>query len=88
MKDEWIKAAGAMGGIVHFGGDVGVSVTRRCCRRYCRAVPGVAVRHQGFPTIKIFSPLRKQPTDYQQAREAKPFCKAAFAVRALLARDA
>ena len=43
---------------------------------------------QGFPTIKIFSPLRKQPTDYQQAREAKPFCKAAFAVRALLARAA
>lgn len=35
---------------------------------------------QGFPTIKIFSPLRAQPTDYQQAREAKPFCKAAFAV--------
>ena len=35
---------------------------------------------QGFPTVKIFSPVNKAPVDYQNARQAKPFCKAAFSV--------
>lgn len=80
MKDEWIKAANAMGGIVHFGclwwlllclGAIDSTVEEGLAREY-----GI----QGFPTIKIFSPLNKNPTDYQNARQAKPFCKAAFAV--------
>ena len=36
---------------------------------------------QGFPTIKIFNPLNDAPTDYQNQRDAKSFCKAAFSVR-------
>lgn len=38
---------------------------------------------QGFPTIKIFNPLNDAPTDYQNQRDAKSFCKAAFSVRIL-----
>ena len=36
---------------------------------------------QGYPTIKIFNPLNDAPTDYQNQRDAKSFCKAAFSVR-------
>lgn len=38
---------------------------------------------QGFPTIKMFNPLNDAPTDYQNQRDAKSFCKAAFSVRIL-----
>lgn len=38
---------------------------------------------QGFPTIKIFNPLNNAPTDYQNQRDAKSFCKTAFSVRFL-----
>ena len=37
----------------------------------------------GFPTIKVFSPIYKSPKDYQNARDAKSFCKTAFAVRSV-----
>lgn len=69
MKDEWVKAAESMTGVAFFGA-VDSTVEEKLASKY-----GV----EGFPTIKVFSPAKKAPADFNDERNAKGFAKVAFA---------
>ena len=84
MKDDWKKAAGALGGMVRFGmlsvcnhnddhfvGAVDATVEESLARKY---------QIQGYPTIKIFNPGKMNVEDYQGGRDAASISFAAFKV--------
>ena len=54
MKDEWIKAAGAMTGIVHFGTCWRCLLIFRCGGCNCGAEPGLSLPDSGLPHHQDF----------------------------------
>lgn len=80
LKNDWKKAAAALGGMVRLGMNIKWITTIGAVDATVEQTLASKYHIQGYPTIKIFNPAKSEVEDYRGARDASSITSAAISV--------